>query len=73
MDELRRQIDELRREVEEYKRNRFANMTTNDVEELKKAIFDRTASAVSGTASRYYVITVDGKRGAFGVYDSFTP
>jgi hypothetical protein len=73
MDELKRQIDSLKREVEELKRYRFANLTTNDVEELKKAIFDRTVTTATGAVSRYYVFTLNGKRGAVPVYDTFTP
>lgn len=71
---LKEQVERLEKELSELKeRNMFENLSSNEVESLKKVIFERTATNVSGSADRYLVVDFNGKRSAMAGYTNFTP
>lgn len=71
--QLQERVEELERQLQDLKDNRLQNLSATDVEQLKKYIVDRTAVGISGAVSRYWVLSVNGKRGAIPVYDNFRP
>jgi hypothetical protein len=70
---LQEQVKTLERELRELKQNRLTNLSSTEVELLKKHIIDRTAVGISGGVSRYWVLSINGRRGAVPVYDNFRP
>lgn len=71
MENLKEQVDRLENALRELKQDRFNNLSSNEVESLKNYIIERTATGISGAVSRYWVTTINGKRGAIPVYDNF--
>jgi len=72
VDILRGRIDEMARELETFKRNRFADLSSEEVEKMKGYIFDRTAATLaSGAAVKYLITTINGVRRAMPFYDKF--
>lgn len=71
---LKEDVQSLRNELEELKRNRFTDMSANDIENIKNTLFDRQAATLaSGAVLNYEIVTVRGKRRVIPTYDRFTP
>jgi dynactin complex subunit len=74
VDILRGRIDEMARELETFKRNRFANLSSEEIEHLKNYLFDRTAATLaSGATVKYLILTQNGIRRAIPYYNKFSP
>lgn len=71
---LQKEVQDLRRELEDLKKNRFQNMSMNDIESIKNVLFDRQAATLaSGAVLNYEIVTIRGKRRVVPTYDRFTP
>jgi predicted nuclease with TOPRIM domain len=74
VDLLRGKIDEMSRELEAFKRNRFADLSSEEIEKLKNYLFDRTAATLaSGAVVKYLILTQNGIRRAIPYYNKFSP
>jgi uridylate kinase len=71
---LRRKIEELETQIHEFKRNRFRNLSSQEVEQMKNYLFDRTAATLaSGASVRYVIMSINGVRKAIPTYNKFQP
>lgn len=70
---LKAKIDNLERELQQLQRDRFANLSTNDVERLKGYIFERSALNTSGSATGALIVSYNGERRAIPTYSNFPP
>lgn len=71
LQELKDRVERIERELQDIKRDRFSNLSSNEVERLKGYIIERTASNVSGSVNGALIITVNGERRAIPTYPNF--
>lgn len=72
---LKEDFEQLKKEVEELRRNRLRDLTLEEEDIIKGAVFQRTAATLASGASlhQYVILTLNGQRVAIPTYNKFSP